>query len=66
VQIVAFVIDDPEHWRSRAEEARSIAEQLSDPESKPTMFRIAADYDRLAEHAELRARTESSHWGAAP
>jgi hypothetical protein len=53
------IIDDPEHWRSRAEEARSGAEQLSDPESKRTMLRIASDYERLAEHAELRARKQS-------
>src|SRR5262245_53410597 len=49
-----------EHWRARAEEARSMAEQLSDPESKRTMLRIADDYERLAEHADLRARRQSS------
>jgi len=54
------VLDDPEHWRARAEEARSVAEQLSDPESKRTMLRIADDYERLAEHADLRARRQSS------
>jgi hypothetical protein len=43
------LLDDPEHWRSRAEEAHSVAEQLSDPESKRTMLRITADYERLAE-----------------
>jgi hypothetical protein len=37
------LLDDPEHWRSRAEEARAVAEQLSDPEAKRTMLRIAAD-----------------------
>ena len=45
------LLDDPEHWRTRAEEARSVAEQQSDPESKRTMLRVAADYERLAEHA---------------
>jgi hypothetical protein len=53
------LLDDPEHWRSRAEEARTIAEQLSDPESKRTMLRIADDYERLAEHAKQRARSQS-------
>ena len=52
--------DDPEHWRSSAEEARTVAEQLADPESKRTMLRIATDYERLAQHAELRAKKESS------
>jgi hypothetical protein len=46
------LLDDPE--RSRAEEARVFAEKLSDPESKRTMLRIAADYERLAEAAERR------------
>jgi hypothetical protein len=50
------LLDDPEHWRSRAEEVRAVAEQLSDAEAKRTMLRIATDYDRLAEHAELQAR----------
>jgi hypothetical protein len=31
---MASLLDDPEHWRSRAEEARSVVEQLSNPESK--------------------------------
>jgi hypothetical protein len=53
------LLDDPEHWRSRAEEARNIAEQLSDLESRRTMLRIAADYERLAEHAEPRATRKS-------
>jgi hypothetical protein len=37
------ILDDPEHWQERAEEARSIAEQLSDPESRRMMLRIAED-----------------------
>jgi hypothetical protein len=52
------LLDDPEHWRSRAEEARAVAEQLSDPEAKRTMLRIAADYEQLAERTELRARKQ--------
>jgi hypothetical protein len=52
------LLDDPEHWRSRAEEARVFAEKLSDPESKCTMLRIAADYERLAEAAERRTTKE--------
>jgi len=46
---------DNQHWRERAEEARSIAEQLSDPDAKRMMLRIADDYERLAQHAERRA-----------
>jgi hypothetical protein len=52
----ASFINDPEHWRRRAEEARSIAEQMSDSPSKDAMLRIAKDYERLAERAEERAK----------
>jgi hypothetical protein len=57
---MSSLLDDPEHWRSRAEEGRSVAEQLSDPEAKRTMLRIAADYELLAEQAERRPTKESS------
>jgi len=53
------ILDDPEHWRERAEEARTLADQLSDPESKRTMLRIANDYERMAEHAKVRAIRQS-------
>jgi hypothetical protein len=52
-------INDPEHWRNRAEQARTLANQMSDEVSKQTMLRIAADYDRLAERAALRAQGTS-------
>ena len=35
-----------------AAEFREIAEQLSDPQSRRTMLRIAEDYERLAAHAK--------------
>jgi len=53
------ILDNAEHWLTRAEEARSIADKLSDPESKRTILRIADDYDRLAEHAQRRAEKQS-------
>jgi hypothetical protein len=52
----ASFINYPAHWRQRAEEARTIAEQMSDLQSKDSMLRIAKDYERLAERAEQRKK----------
>ena len=49
-------INDPKHWRDRAEEARAHAEQMIDPDSKRKMLRIADDYEELARRAEKRLR----------
>jgi len=45
------LLDDTEHWLSRAEETRTIAEIMTDPEARQIMFDIAEGYDRLAERA---------------
>jgi hypothetical protein len=51
----ASILDDPEHWHQRAEEARLVAEQLHDPVAKAAILRIAADYEQIAEQARQRA-----------
>ena len=43
---------DPAHWRFRAEETRTVADQMTHEESRTIMRRIALDYDRLAKLAE--------------
>ena len=55
---MARFIDDPQHWHHRAEEIRTLADQMRDPVSTKMMLRIAEDYDRLAERAEMRVRSE--------
>ena len=50
------LVDDPVHWLGRAEEARAIAEDMRDAESKRIMLGIADDYDKLAKRAQERLR----------
>src|SRR6516162_5325065 len=40
---------DATHWRLRAEEVCTIAEEMIDSEAKAIAFRIADDYERLAQ-----------------
>ena len=49
-------IDDPKQWRDKAEEARAMADQLTNPDSKRTMLEIALCYVQLAQLAEERRR----------
>ena len=45
---------DPQHWRFRAEEARTVADQMTHEEARTIMRRIANDYDRLAKVTEVQ------------
>jgi hypothetical protein len=47
------ILDDPQHWRERAVEARRVADKLDDPIAKAAI--IASDYGQIAEQAQLRA-----------
>jgi hypothetical protein len=45
------------HWLLRAEEARTLADQMHDPATRRTMLSIAASYEKLARHAALAGET---------
>jgi hypothetical protein len=49
-----FLRDNPEYWRSRAEEVRTIAEIMTDPERRRILCEIVEGYERLAEGASKR------------
>jgi hypothetical protein len=46
---------DPEYWLKRAEEARTLADQMSDLHTKSIMDGIAASYEKIATWVEARA-----------
>jgi hypothetical protein len=52
--------NDPGHWRFRAEETRTIADQMIHEEARTIMRRIAMDYDRLAKLAEVQLIQEAT------
>jgi hypothetical protein len=51
-----LLLNNPRHWRHRAEEACTRAEQVNEPEARAAMLDIANSYDRIAERAETRLR----------
>src|SRR5262249_34838052 len=55
VMPASFSVDDPAHWRGRAEEAQTLAKEMKDEVSRQMMLEIAEGYERLAKHVEERA-----------
>jgi hypothetical protein len=48
-------LNDSQRWRDRADEMRTLASEISDPESRMIMLRLANDYESLARRAERLA-----------
>ena len=49
-------IDDPTHWRRRAEEARRMADQIDDPADKKALIDIATAYEQLVARMEAKRK----------
>ena len=54
MQVPSTIIYDIQHWRHRADEARAMADQITDLASREAMLQVAAGYDRFAERAAAR------------
>jgi hypothetical protein len=48
-------IYDPQQWQRRGEEARAVAEHISDPATRLDMLRIAEACEQMAKWIEQRA-----------
>lgn len=49
-------LDSADHWRRLAEEARTVAAQLTSQDARQVLLNIAEAYERLAAHAEAREK----------
>ena len=47
-------LNDVDHWRARADQARALAFRIMDPQTRATMLQIADGYKMMAKHAEAR------------
>jgi hypothetical protein len=55
------IISSGVHWRMRAEEIRTLADDAEEATARAMMLRIVADYDRLAKWAEDRSPGDESY-----
>ena len=54
----ASLLNDSKHWRDRAQEARAIADETDTELIRRSMLRIAEEYERVAEKADGRAKSD--------
>ena len=53
-------LNNPQYWRDRAEKTRAIAGQCWSDGEKQRMLRIAHEYERLADLAAERLRSDAA------
>jgi hypothetical protein len=51
-------LNDSKHWRDRAAEMRVLAEEMRDADAACLMHDLANDYDKLADRAAERAKSD--------
>ena len=47
----ARLLNDARHWRDRAAQIRALSDWMSDAQARARIFKLANDYDKLAEQA---------------
>jgi hypothetical protein len=50
------VSDNPDYWQKRADEARGVADDMTNVYTKSLMIEIATSYEKIAEWVEDRIR----------
>jgi len=61
VPTLPLELRDVEYWRKRAEEARTMAEEMKDAKTRELMRGIAASYEQIAKSYETIADYEKRH-----
>jgi hypothetical protein len=68
-QVAAMALDlinNSNHWHNRAQEMRTFAEDITNPDARTIMLRVAVDYDRLARLAEEAPPIDETKQSAPP
>jgi hypothetical protein len=58
--------NDPQHWRDRAAQMRALAVKMAGSEAAILINDLAADYEKLAERAEVKANRKKPRSNGKP
>jgi len=58
--------NDPQHWRDRAAQMRALALKMGETEAAILMRDLAADYEKLAERAEIGTKGKKPRSNGTP